>query len=187
MPWMENIWGYAPGRGPTVRRGDVSGGGAVEPGIAGAPTPHQRRVARRQRAARAGHRPRAARLGTAPRRWPPPSFAVLPMQTESVAWVTGRVDSMPAFFYLAAFLLYCRWRPRAARRCTCGRLPRASWRCSPSRTPSHWCPRSSGTTSSSGAAPCEWSWAWLRPYLPFIVLTAGYLLLRFAVFGADRA
>ena len=37
-------------------------------------------------------------------------FAVLPMQTESVAWVTGRVDSMPAFFYLAAFLLYCRWR-----------------------------------------------------------------------------
>ena len=31
--------------------------------------------------------------------------------------------------------------------------------------------------------PIEWSWAWLRPYVPFIVLTAGYLLLRLAVFG----
>ena len=37
-------------------------------------------------------------------------FAVLPGQAESVAWVTGRVDSMPAFFYLATFLAYARWR-----------------------------------------------------------------------------
>ena len=27
------------------------------------------------------------------------------------------------------------------------------------------------------------SWAWLRPYTPFVLLTAGYLLLRYAVFG----
>ena len=37
-------------------------------------------------------------------------FAVLPMQAESVAWVTGRVDSMPACFYLASFLLFHLWR-----------------------------------------------------------------------------
>lgn len=37
-------------------------------------------------------------------------FAVLPVQAESVAWITGRVDSMPAFFYIACFLLYVRWR-----------------------------------------------------------------------------
>jgi hypothetical protein len=37
-------------------------------------------------------------------------FAVLPMQAESVAYITGRVDSMPTFFYLATFLAYVRWR-----------------------------------------------------------------------------
>jgi hypothetical protein len=31
--------------------------------------------------------------------------------------------------------------------------------------------------------PVDWSWAWMRPYMPFIVLTTGYLLLRYAVFG----
>jgi hypothetical protein len=37
-------------------------------------------------------------------------FAVLPAQVETVVWITGRVDSMPAFFYLATFLFYARWR-----------------------------------------------------------------------------
>ena len=37
-------------------------------------------------------------------------FVLLPVHTESVAWITGRVDSMPAFFYLASFLAYVRWR-----------------------------------------------------------------------------
>src|SRR5207244_8109355 len=35
-------------------------------------------------------------------------FVVLPIQAESVAWITGRVDSLPAFFYFASFLLYVR-------------------------------------------------------------------------------
>ena len=38
------------------------------------------------------------------------AFAVLPGQAESVAWVTGRVDSMPAFLYFATFLAYAQWR-----------------------------------------------------------------------------
>ncbi|MEO5895929.1 MAG: hypothetical protein ABIS06_09530 [Vicinamibacterales bacterium] len=37
-------------------------------------------------------------------------FAVLPGQVESVVWITGRVDSMPTFFYLATFLSYVDWR-----------------------------------------------------------------------------
>ncbi len=37
-------------------------------------------------------------------------FAVLPIQSESVAWITGRVDSLPAFFYLASFAMYVKWR-----------------------------------------------------------------------------
>ncbi len=37
-------------------------------------------------------------------------FAVLPNQVETVAWITGRVDSMPALFYFATFLAYAHWR-----------------------------------------------------------------------------
>ena len=32
-------------------------------------------------------------------------FVLLPIQAESVAWVTGRVDSLPTMFYFASFLL----------------------------------------------------------------------------------
>lgn len=42
-------------------------------------------------------------------------FAVLPSQAESVAWITGRVDSMPAFFYLATFFAYVMWRRQGRR------------------------------------------------------------------------
>ena len=45
-------------------------------------------------------------------------FVLLPVHAESVAWITGRVDSMPALFYLAAFLAYVRYRrQRLATRC----------------------------------------------------------------------
>jgi len=40
-------------------------------------------------------------------------FALLPNQAETVAWITGRVDSMPAFFYLASVLTYVYWRTGA--------------------------------------------------------------------------
>ena len=42
--------------------------------------------------------------------WAALAFALLPSQAETVAWVTGRVDSMPAAFYTAAFLAYVVWR-----------------------------------------------------------------------------
>jgi hypothetical protein len=38
------------------------------------------------------------------------AFVLLPVHTESVAWITGRVDSMPTLFYLATFASYVRWR-----------------------------------------------------------------------------
>jgi hypothetical protein len=37
-------------------------------------------------------------------------FAVHPVHAEAIAWVTGKVDSLATFFYLAAFGLYLRWR-----------------------------------------------------------------------------
>ncbi|MGH9371924.1 MAG: hypothetical protein ACRD15_10380, partial [Vicinamibacterales bacterium] len=38
------------------------------------------------------------------------AFVLLPVGAESVAWITGRVDSMPTLFYLASFLAYALWR-----------------------------------------------------------------------------
>jgi hypothetical protein len=35
-------------------------------------------------------------------------FVLLPIRPESVAWITGRVDSLPTLFYFASFLLYVR-------------------------------------------------------------------------------
>ena len=43
-------------------------------------------------------------------------FAVLPSQVESAAWITGRVDGMPTFFYLGTFLAYVVWRERGGMR-----------------------------------------------------------------------
>jgi hypothetical protein len=37
-------------------------------------------------------------------------FVLLPIQAESVAWITGRVDTIPAFFYISSFLLFAWWR-----------------------------------------------------------------------------
>ena len=37
-------------------------------------------------------------------------FAILPLHAESVVWITGRVDTIPAVFFLGSFLAYARWR-----------------------------------------------------------------------------
>jgi hypothetical protein len=40
-------------------------------------------------------------------------FAVAPVHAEAICWVTGRTDSLPVVFYLAAFFSYLRSGPRA--------------------------------------------------------------------------
>ena len=37
-------------------------------------------------------------------------FAVLPTHAETVSWISGRADSIPAVFYLGAFLAYVAWQ-----------------------------------------------------------------------------
>jgi hypothetical protein len=37
-------------------------------------------------------------------------FAVLPIHSETLGWLQGLSDSVPAFFYLASFLVYASWR-----------------------------------------------------------------------------
>jgi hypothetical protein len=134
-------------------------------------------------------------------------FAVLPMQTESVAWVTGRVDSMPTLFYLAAFYLFCRWRldGRASfywwslaacfaalfsKQNTVTLVPALIaydalfFKLTLEATEGGR--RPAATQALSWLPPPGERSRWLRrlaaPHIPFILLTAGYLALRYLLF-----
>ena len=110
-------------------------------------------------------------------------FVLLPNQAETAAWITGRVDSMPALFYVASFVTYARWQRSGGARLY-------AWSV-------FWCfvaLLSKQTAITLGPAlvlydvmvarrPIAFTWQWLRPYLPFAVLTTGYLGLRYALFG----
>jgi hypothetical protein len=125
----------------------------------------------------------AAGLSAAPAAIAGLLFALLPMQTESVAWITGRVDSMPACFFLAAFLHFVRWRTGQRRRDYVWSVV--------------WCAvalLSKQNTVILGPCLVAYDlvvrrqtvrpvWAWVRPYVPFAVLTLAYLGLRYALFG----
>ena len=111
-------------------------------------------------------------------------FAVLPAQAESVAWITGRVDSMPAFFYLATFLTYIRWRQT-------GRGRYYGWSIAfffvtlfskqnaitMTATLATYDLIALDQRGRRAFGDC------LKAWLPFIAMTAGYLALRRALFG----
>ena len=125
----------------------------------------------------------AAGLSLGPAAFAAIVFATLPMHPESVAWVTGRVDSMPACFYLLSFLLYDRWR-------ALGRASLYIWSVIA-------CFVALFTKQNAVTLPAtlmlydaivarhrvRLSWNWMRPYVPFVALTGGYLALRFVLFG----
>ena len=111
-------------------------------------------------------------------------FAVLPGQAESVAWITGRVDSMPAFFYLATFLAYALWRQHRG------------WRMYAAALALFFVALfSKQNTITMLVTLAAYDWivltsrergallSALRYWAPFALLTGGYLLLRRAVFG----
>jgi hypothetical protein len=121
-------------------------------------------------------------------------FVLLPVNVESVAWITGRVDSMPAFFYLATFLAYVLWRRRGStgwyltslvlffvalftKQNTITMVATLAAYDVIVGPPS---PTGYGAT---GRRPLMAAIAFARPYLPFAVMTAAYLYLRYALFG----
>ena len=110
MPWMEYIWGYTPDEiRPFV---------AFSYQLTGKFTPsrpefhHIFNIATHAGTALLVMGIARAAMGVSPiaAAFAGIIFAVLPSGAESAAWITGRVDSMPAFFYLATFLAYVRWR-----------------------------------------------------------------------------
>ena len=183
VPWMENIWEYTPDELRPFVALTYQVAAQWNPG---SPVPqHLVNIA-----LHAGNAllvlaiaRQAAGLSTAAALVAAVTFAVLPMQTESVAWITGRVDSMPAFFYLAAFALYCRWRAGTSRALYLWSLAACFAALFSKQNTVTFVAALVGYDFVIRRRPIEWSWAWVRPYAPFIVLTAGYLLLRYAVFG----
>jgi hypothetical protein len=111
------------------------------------------------------------------------AFAVLPLHAESVIWVTGRVDTIPAVFFLGSFLAYARWRHHESTRLYLFSLVL------------FFCALFSKQNTIVMVAtlvlydvvaerrPIRASWSWLAPYVPFAALTLCYLALRYALFG----
>lgn len=182
-PWMDDIWGDPPDEirpFPAVTYQVAALGGAASPvanhainiGFHAVNALLVFRIAET-----------VAGLSLGPATFAALVFALLPMQAESVAWITGRVDSMPACFYLAAFLLYHRWRTR----------PRASiylWSVALyfialfTKQNAVTLPAALVLYDAIVARrPLRPTWTWLRPYVPFVLLTLGYLALRYSLFG----
>ena len=185
MPWTEDIWGYVPDEirpFPALSYQITAAWGAAAPeahhllniAIHAGNALLVLAIARRV----AGLTPIAAAVAAI-------VFAILPVQAESVAWVTGRVDSMPAFFYLATFIAYASWRSGGA---TSVRLYLSSLALF------FLALFSKQTTITMTATlvlydlliarrPLRISWGWVRPYVPFAAMTTGFLLLRYVVVG----
>jgi hypothetical protein len=113
------------------------------------------------------------------------AFAILPLHAESVAWITGRVDTIPALFFLGSFLAYACWRRgdgKSTRLYLCSIVL-------------FFCALFSKQNTIVMVAalflydlvaerrPVRASWSWLAPYVPFVALTVAYLLLRYVLFG----
>lgn len=110
-------------------------------------------------------------------------FALLPVCAESVVWITGRVDSMPAAFYVGALLLYARWRDHAGR-------PLLYWASVGVYLLALFTKQNAITLPAMIVAFDALAPARPRPiakraaaYAPFAALTAGYLALRYVLFG----
>lgn len=116
------------------------------------------------------------------------AFAVLPIQTESVAWITGRVDSLPALFYVAGFLAWVRWRKaggpaRYLSALGCLFLALFSKQNTITFVPAlvAWDVLVHGERPWAGRGAFT---AAVRVHLPFVALTVAYLGLRYVLFGA---
>jgi len=102
-------------------------------------------------------------------------FVLLPIQAESVAWVTGRVDSLPTFFYVASCLLYVRGRYWWSVALFFAALfsKQNTITMAPALLLFDWLVQ---------RRRFELSWQWTRRYVPYVVLTIAFLALRYVLF-----
>ncbi len=185
MPWMEFIWGYTPDeiRPFTALSYQITA-------LPGASVPHGHHILNvLLHGANAilvlAIARRAALMSLAASTIAALAFALLPLGAESVAWITGRVDSLPAFYYLLSFLSYVMWRrdPRGANSWYIWSLV---WLFQALLS------KQNTITMVAAVAAYDWmvlrrpirpTWAWIRPYVPFALMTAGFLGLRYLILG----
>ena len=197
-PWTEDIWGYVPDEirpFPALSYVVMSWFGAV------APEPnHTVNIALHavNGLLVMGIAEAAAGLALLPAMFAGLVFVVLPIQAESVAWVTGRVDSLPTFFYFASFLLYVRSIHLKAdatggSSTDADRSKRLYWGSVALFFAALFSKQNTITmvpalvlfdviVDPQGPRRIELSWRWLRPYAPYVLLTIGFLVLRYVLF-----
>jgi len=197
MPWTEDIWGYVPDE---LR--PFPAASYVVASWFGASAPQPNHVINIALHAINGLlvmwiAESAAGLSLVPASAAGAIFVLLPIQAESVAWITGRVDSLPTLFYFASFLLYVRSVRAGAVRLQADQQDFRRGRLQPAYL---WSvilfftalfSKQNTITMVPALVLFDWivrrrrieiTWAWLRPYLPYIVLTVGFLALRYLVF-----
>jgi hypothetical protein len=204
MPWTEDIWGYVPDE---LR--PFPAASYVVASWFGASAPQPNHVINIALHAVNGLlvmwiAESAAGLSLVPAAAAGVIFVLLPIQAESVAWITGRVDSLPTLFYFASFLLYVRSvrlkpnptnadgvrlqadHPDISR----GRLQPA-YLCSVVLFFAALFSKQNTITMAPALVLFDWivrrrrfeiRWAWVRPYVPYVVLTVVFLALRYVVF-----
>ena len=192
MPWTEDIWGYVPDE---LR--PFPAASYVIASWFGAAAPQPNHVMNIALHAINGLlvmwiAESAAGLSLVPASAAGVIFVLLPIQAESVAWITGRVDSLPTLLYFASFLLYVRSLRLKPDPAGVGRgwlQPAYMW--SVFVFFAALFSKQNTITMVPALVLFDWivrrrrieiAWAWLRPYLPYIVLTIGFLVLRYVVF-----
>jgi hypothetical protein len=113
-------------------------------------------------------------------------FAFMPSHAEPVAWISGRVDSLASLFYLGAFLCFVRfrlanrpaWLLASLLIFTGGLFAKQSIVTFPLLVLA-W----DVLGRKQDVSTNRWSLTRLWPQLPFFVLMASYLALRYALFG----
>jgi hypothetical protein len=110
-------------------------------------------------------------------------FALLPIHVEAVAWISGRADSIPALFYLAATLGYVLWRRGWGRGWYLAALLSLFLALFSKQSAITLVATLVGYDLLVERRPVRARLNWLLPYLPFGLLTVGYLGLRYLLFG----
>lgn len=110
-------------------------------------------------------------------------FAVMPVHAETVNWISGRADSIPSLFFLAAFFCFNYWRTNGGTGWY-GVALLACFLALFSKQSAIVLPVIIVAYEALTPGPHRMlSWRRLSAYLPFVALTAGYLALRLILFG----
>ena len=109
-------------------------------------------------------------------------FVLMPVHAESVAWITGRVDSMPALFYLASFLAYVIYRERLSAQAYIWSLLLFFVALFTKQNTITMVATLVGYDVIVRRRPISSLLTFVLPYLPFALMTAGYLWLRYLLF-----